>query len=240
MHINFLLFPGLTQLDLAGPYEVLARMPGVTVDLVGASLAPVRSDRGLTIMPTVTLATAKPCEVLVVPGGPGADDTLNDPAWVTFTARQGEQAQYILGICTGALLLGAAGLLRGRQAASHWQARDLLAAFGATPNTSRLCVDGNVFTSGGVTSGIDMALKAVALMVDEDTARQIQLQIEYDPAPPFPGGTPDTSPAHIVERCVAAGQARRESRAQAVARAAQRLEDVERAAQHAQDAGRAV
>ncbi len=223
MRVNFLLFPALTQLDLTGPFEVLARVPGFEIDLVSASMEPVRSDRGLVLMPTATLASASPCDVLVVPGGPGTDDILNDRPWVDFVARQGAQAKFVLGICTGSLLLGAAGLLRGRHAACHWQAIEFLTSFGAIADASRICVDGNIFTSGGVTSGIDMALKAVALIRDEDTARQIQLQIEYDPAPPFAGGSPHTSPAHIVERCLDASRARREVRAAAVAHAAQAL-----------------
>ncbi|QDQ86719.1 DJ-1/PfpI family protein [Alcaligenaceae bacterium SJ-26] len=225
MQVNILLFPAVTQLDLTGPYEVLVRAPGVHVDLVAASMVPVRSDRGLTLLPTVTMAQARPCDLLVVPGGPGADDALLDPQWVEFTARQGAQARYIFGICTGSLLLGAAGLLRDRRAASHWLARELLAEFGAIPVDSRLCMDGNIFTSGGVTSGIDMAIQVIASLFDEDTARQIQLQIEYDPAPPFPGGTPATSPAHIVQRCREAAGARQAIRAEAVAQAARALRE---------------
>ncbi|MDB5851050.1 MAG: ThiJ/PfpI domain protein [Rhodoferax sp.] len=220
MQVNFLLFPALTQLDLTGPFEVLARAPGFRIDLVSPSLDLVRSDRGLAMLPTATFATAAPCDILVVPGGPGTDDAMVDPAWLAFTARQAAGAKFILGVCTGSLLLGAAGLLRGKRAACHWQAREFLAAFGATEDASRTCIDGNLITSGGVTSGIDMALRAVALMLDEDTARQIQLQIEYDPEPPFAGGTPASSPAHIVARCLAATRERHALRSLAVAQAA--------------------
>ncbi|GAB2462597.1 DJ-1/PfpI family protein [Comamonas humi] len=213
MHVNFLLFEALTQLDLAGPYEILARLPGVTIDFVSPTLDPVRSDRGLIMMPTTTLELAAPCDLLVVPGGPGTDDALIDPRWISFITQQASSARYILGICTGSLLLGAAGLLHGKRAACHWQSREFIAAFGGIPDASRTCVDGNIFTSGGVTSGIDMALRAVALMFDEDTARQIQLQIEYDPEPPFEGGRPETSPPAIVEHCLAATQQRRTIRA---------------------------
>jgi cyclohexyl-isocyanide hydratase len=220
MQVNFLLFPALTQLDLTGPFEVLARAPGFKVDFVSPSMAPIRSDRGLTLVPTATFATAAPCDILVVPGGPGTDDALVDATWVDFTARQAAGAKFILGVCTGSLLLGAAGLLRGKRAACHWQAREFLSAFGAIPDASRTCIDGNIITSGGVTSGIDMALRAVALILDEDAARQIQLQIEYDPEPPFPGGTPTTSHPHIVARCLEATRERHALRSQAVARAA--------------------
>lgn len=224
MQINFLLFPALTQLDLTGPFEVLARVPGATIDFVSETMDAVRSDRGLVMMPTATFATAKRCDLLVVPGGPGTDDVLNDERWVNFTAQQAETARYILGICTGSLLLGAAGLLRGKHASCHWQAREFLPAFGAIRSDARMCVDGNILTSGGVTSGIDMALKAVGVMLDEDAARQIQLQIEYDPEPPFEGGTPSTSPSHIVQRCLDATRTRHAIRAAAVGRAAQKLE----------------
>ncbi|CAN7384558.1 DJ-1/PfpI family protein [Pseudorhodoferax sp. LjRoot39] len=224
MHVNFLLFPALTQLDLTGPFEVLARVPGFTIDFVSETMEPVRSDRGLVMLPTATFDTATACDLLVVPGGPGTDDVLSDARWVGFTASQASTARYILGICTGSLLLGAAGLLRGKHAACHWQAREFLPMFGAIPDEARMCVDGNIYTSGGVTSGIDMALKAVGLMVDEDTARQIQLQIEYDPEPPFEGGTPSTSSPAIVQRCLQATRARYAIRAAAVARAAATLE----------------
>ncbi len=224
MQVNFLLFPALTQLDLTGPFEVLARVPGFHIDFVSPTLEPIRSDRGLAMLPTATFDSAAPCDLLVVPGGPGTDDALTDPRWVGFTARQAAGARYILGVCTGSLLLGAAGLLRGKRAACHWQAREFLSAFGALPDASRTCVDGNIFTSGGVTSGIDMALRAVALMRDEDTARQIQLQIEYDPEPPFPGGRPETSPPAIVDRCLAATRERHAIRAAAVAQAAAALQ----------------
>lgn len=223
MRVNFALFGGVTQLDLTGPFEVLARAPGFQCELVAKALAPVRSDRGLGLLPTRTLADAGACDVLVVPGGPGADAALGDPDWVAFVRDQAAQARWIFGICTGSLLLGAAGVLQGRRASSHWMARDLLAAFGATPMPDRMTQDGNLFTSGGVTAGIDMALLLVARVLDEAAAEQIQLQIEYDPDPPFPGGTPATSREEIVQRCVAAGSERRALREAAVKAAAARL-----------------
>ena len=219
MHVNFLLFPGLTQLDLTGPYEVLVRAPDFRIDFVAKTLEAVRTDRGLMLLPTTTLATAEPCDLLVVPGGPGTDDAMLDPEWIAFTREQARTARYVFGICTGSLLLGAAGLLKGKHSTCHWQAREFLAPFGAIPSDARMCVDGNVFTSGGVTSGIDMAIKVLALVCDETTAKQIQLQIEYDPEPPFPGGTPHTSEPAIVQRCLEATRARRGIRAAAVAQA---------------------
>jgi cyclohexyl-isocyanide hydratase len=223
MHVNFLLFEGLTQLDMTGPYEVLANAPGFTVDFVAKTREPVRCDRGLQFVPTQTLASAAPCDLLVVPGGPGTDDAIVDADWVAFTRTQGLAAQYVFGICTGSLLLGAAGLLRGKRASSHWRARELLARFGAIPSDERMCVDGNIYTAGGVTSGIDMGLKVVAALCGVDVAKLIQLQIEYDPKPPFPGGTPATSEPAVVERYLAMSEARFARRSAAVDRAAAAL-----------------
>jgi len=223
MKVNIILFNALTQLDLTGPFEVLARVPGVHIELVGKSADPVRSDRGLTLIPTTTIANAPPCDLLVVPGGPGTDDAILDAEWVNFTRKQAQSAKYIFGICTGSLLLGAAGLLKGRRSTCHWQAIDFLPAFGAIVTRERMCVDGNIFTAGGVTSGIDMALQVVAMLRGDEAAKQIQLQIEYDPKPPFPGGTPLTSEPSVVEKCLAATQARRALRASAVGRAALRM-----------------
>jgi len=223
MKVNMLLFPGLTQLDLTGPYEVLVRAPGFQVDFVAAEMQPVRSDRGLVLMPTTTLAEAPACDLLVVPGGPGTDDAILDERWVSFTRRQGQAAQYVFGVCTGALLLGAAGLLKGRRSTSHWQAREFLPAFGAIASQERMCVDGKLFTSGGVTSGIDMAIRVVATLCGDAVAKQIQLQIEYDPEPPFKGGTPMSSEPEIVRKCLAATSARHAIRKSAVAQAAARM-----------------
>lgn len=221
--INLLLFPNVTQLDLTGPYEVLVRMPGAKIELVGPTLDPVKSDRGLTILPTTTRERAPACDLLVVPGGPGADDAILDPQWVAFVREQAKTARWIFGICTGSLLLGAAGLLRGRRSGGHWLARDLLAQFGATAVDDRMVVDGNIFTSGGVTAGIDMALRVVAEIAGEETAKRIQLQIEYDPEPPFRSGTLFTASAETVAAQREAGAARRKIREEAVAKAAAAL-----------------
>lgn len=223
MRVHFLLFEGLTQLDLTGPYEVLVRAPQFEIEFVAKSMAPVRSDRGLVLMPTTTIAQAGPCDLLVVPGGPGTDDAILDLDWVAFTQRQAAAARHVLGICTGSLLLGAAGLLQGRRSSCHWQAREFLPHFGAIPSEERMCVDGPIFTSGGVTSGIDMALRVVGKLCGDAAAQQIQLQIEYDPEPPYPGGTPRTSPPAVVQRCLHATQSRRLIREAAVLRAARAM-----------------
>lgn len=223
MQVNVIIVPDMVQLDITGPYEVLSRVPGWTLDLVAASMDPVRTDRGLTILPTQTRDTAKPSEILVIPGGTGIDTAMLDEAWLAYARREAERAKYVFGICTGSLLLAAAGLLTGRRAGGHWQARDFLAKLGAIPSDERMTVDGKFYTSGGVTSGIDAAFRVVADVVGEDTARQIQLLIEYDPAPPFAGGTPFTSPPHIVAAAKEMGRARREKREAMVEQAAQAL-----------------
>jgi cyclohexyl-isocyanide hydratase len=223
MVVNMILLRGATQLDLTGPYEVLARLPGTRVELVAESLDPVRTDKGLVILPTTTREAAEQADLLVVPGGPGVDEAILDPGWVAFTAEQGKAARWVFGICTGSLLLGAAGLLTCRRAGGHWQARALLAEFGAAVSHERMTVDGNIFTSGGVTAGIDMALKVVAEIAGEEAARRIQLQIEYDPEPPFRSGTPFTAARETVEATLAATAARREARTAAVREAAARL-----------------
>jgi cyclohexyl-isocyanide hydratase len=223
MQVNVILVPDMVQLDIAGPFEVLARVPGWTVDLVAASTEPVRTDRGLTIVPTRIRDNAPASDILVVPGGTGVDRAMLDDAWLAYMRRETDAATYVFGICTGSLLLAAAGVLAGRRAGAHWQARDLLAAFGVTPSDARMTVDGKFYTSGGVTSGIDMALKVVADAAGEATARRIQLAIEYDPEPPFVGGTPFTSPADIVAAVRSASAGRRAEREAMVAQAAARM-----------------
>ena len=213
----------MVPLDLVGPYEVLTRVPGWTVELVAVDMKPVVTDKGLALLPNRTRETAKPADLLVVPGGAGADIAMLDADWVAFVRAQAAGAKYVFGICTGALLLGAAGLLAGKRAGAHWQARDLLAQFGAIPSDERIVVDGNIYTSAGVTSGIDAALRVVADLAGEDRARMIQLGMEYDPAPPFDGGTPFTSPREIVDGVLAAAAPRRAKREAQVAEAAARM-----------------
>jgi cyclohexyl-isocyanide hydratase len=225
MHVNIVLVPDMVQLDATGPFEVLARVPGWTFDFVAASLEPVRTERGLTIVPTGTRETAPPSALFVVPGGSGIDRAMLDPAWVAYTRREAERASFVFGICTGSLLLAAAGVLAGRKAGGHWLSRALLGEFGVVPSDERMTIDGKFYTSGGVTSGIDMALRVVADLVDEATARKIPLQIEYDPAPPFVGGTPMTSPPEITAALREAGQARCAKRERMVAEAATRLRE---------------
>lgn len=221
-HIGFLVFPNLTQLDLAGPFEVFARMPGSTLHLIGKSLDPVTADSGLRLLPTATFETAPTLDVICVPGGPGVDDLLEDEATLDYLRRSAAEARYVTSVCTGSLVLGAAGLLAGKRAASHWMSRHLLEAFGAEPLALRTVTDGNLITGGGVTAGIDFALKVVAKVRGDELAREIQLAIEYDPAPPFDSGSPATAAPELVER-----QTRRAShmaaRTEKVRRAAAKL-----------------
>jgi cyclohexyl-isocyanide hydratase len=216
--IGMLLFPRMTQLDLTGPFEVFSRLPGADVLLLSKTLEPVVADTGLGLLPTATLRDCPPLDVICVPGGPGVNALMEDVEVLDWLRRQAERARYISSVCSGSLVLGAAGLLRGRQATSHWGARDLLAAFGATPTAYRVVRDGNVFTGGGVTAGIDFALTMVAELAGSEAAHAIQLQIEYAPAPPFNAGTPETAPADVVSAARARGAAMRTEREAIVAR----------------------
>lgn len=191
--IGMLIFPRLTQLDMTGPYEVLARLPNTKVDLVAASLDPVSTDRGMQIVPTVTYETCPPLDVIMVPGGPGQQDLMEDEAVLSFLRTQAVSAKFVTSVCTGSLVLAAAGLLKGKRATCHWAAIEHLKALGAIPVSERVVVDGNIVTGAGVASGIDFALSLAAILDGEAVAREIQLQIEYDPAPPFNSGSPKTA-----------------------------------------------
>jgi len=197
LSIGMVLFPGLTQLDLTGAYEVLARMPDTRVRLVASTLHPVRSEWGLTILPDTTFADAPPLDMLCVPGGWAVDKHLDDDELLGFLRSRSEHARYITSVCSGALLLGAAGLLRGYRATTHWLSLDLLSLLGAEPVRQRVVRDGNRITGGGVTAGIDFGLAVAAELFGPTTAQRIQLAIEYAPAPPFDSGSPDAAPDDI-------------------------------------------
>jgi cyclohexyl-isocyanide hydratase len=221
--IGLLLFPEITQLDMTGPYEVFTKFPGAEVHLVWKSLEPVRANGGMRILPTTTFEACPPLDLVCVPGGGGMNALLNDAETLDFLRRQAGQARYVTSVCTGALVLGAAGLLRGKRAATHWMSRDLLSAFGATPVAERVVVDGNVITGGGVTAGLDFALTVAAEAFGIDTAKMIQLGIEYDPQPPFDAGSPEGAGAAIVAKAETAAAARQAERKAAVEAAARRL-----------------
>ncbi len=199
--IGFLIFPNLTQLDFTGPLQVLARIPQATVHIVAKTLEPVPSDCGLSLMPTHTFADCPPLDLICIPGGGlGVTAAAGDRATIDFVRTQSRGAKYVTSVCTGAFILGAAGILRGRRATTHWAFTDMLPLVGATYEKARIVKDGNVITAGGVTSGIDFGLSVVAEIAGEDTAKAIQLGIEYDPAPPFDCGHPDRAPAAVVEK----------------------------------------
>lgn len=197
-HIGLLLFPGMTQIDFAEPYEVFSRLADTVVHVVAKSLDPVRTERGLVLVPTVTCEDCPPLDVVVVPGGPGTQPLMNDEAVLGFLRSQGQQAKYVTSVCTGALLLGAAGLLRGYRATTHWLSMPLLELFGAIAVEERVVVDRNRVTGGGCTAGMDFSLQLAALLCGETVAQQIQLLLEYSPAPPFASGSPATAPADVV------------------------------------------
>lgn len=197
-NVVFALFDQVTQLDFTGPAQFLCRMPGAKVHVAAASLDPVMTDVGFGIMPTVSFADCPPADLLCVPGGLGVAPALSDARLIDFVARQASGAQWVTSVCTGAFILGRAGLLQGKRATTHWGYTGLLPMVGAVHEDARTVFDGNVVTAGGVTSGIDFALTIIAHLHGEDVARSLQLNFEYDPAPPFVGGTPATSPPAIV------------------------------------------
>ncbi len=202
-NIGFVIFPGITQLDFTGPFEVLSRFatppsistpsrfPDARTHIIAKTMLPVPSDRGLSVMPTCTFEDCPALDLICLPGGTGVVEALADVPTVEFIRQQGADAQYVTSVCTGAFLLGAAGLLRGRRATTHWAYVDLLPLVGARHENARVVRDGNVFTAGGVTSGIDFAFRIVAELAGPEVAQAIQLGIEYDPSPPFDTGRPD-------------------------------------------------
>lgn len=198
LQIGMLLFPFLTQLDLTGPFEVFSRMSNVRVHLLSKTLEPVKSDGGLVLQPTMTLAECPALDVLFVPGGAGVVAVMEDAAVLEFLAHQGATAYYVTSVCTGSLVLGAAGLLKGYHAACHWMSRDLLALLGAIPVAERVVMDRSRVTGGGVTAGIDFALTLAALLRGVPEAKRIQLQMEYDPEPPFYAGSPEAAAPELV------------------------------------------
>jgi len=199
MNIGMLIFPGIDQIDFTGPFEVLSRIPGAAIHVVWKDRQPIRDVLGLILTPERTLADCPPLDVLVVPGGPGQQALMEDDEVLTFLRRQAGEAKYVYSVCTGALLCGAAGLLQGVKATTHWASFDLLQYFGAIPTDQRAVVDGKLVTAAGVTAGIDGALTLAALLCGDAAAQQIQLGIEYAPEPPFPSGTPKTAPAEVLE-----------------------------------------
>jgi cyclohexyl-isocyanide hydratase len=198
MNIVFVLFDNVTQLDFAGPVQFLSRMPGAKVFVASKNGGAVTTDCGFSILPGTSFANCPQADIICVPGGHGVREAVADNAIVDFIEQQATGATWVTSVCTGAFILGAAGLLRGKRATCHWAYTHLLPLVGATHEPARVVRDGNLVTAGGVTSGIDFALELIAMISDEEVARTIQLALEYDPAPPFTGGTPDTAPEQIL------------------------------------------
>ena len=196
--IVFALYPGVTQLDFTGPLEVLARLPGARIVLAATSPGELACGSGVTLAGVQPIAEVRECALLCVPGGFGCTAAMEDRVYLGALRRLAAQARYVTSVCTGSLLLGAAGLLSGRRAACHWAFRELLAQFGARPDPGRVVRDGNVFTGGGVTAGIDLALSVCAEIAGVEHAQAVQLAIEYAPAPPFAAGRPEAAPPQVV------------------------------------------
>ena len=220
LQIGSLLFDGLDQIDLTGPFEVLSRIPNSTYRLYGKTIEPVRDVHGLRLIPDAALADAPQLDVLHVPGGFGQEALMEDDDLLAWLRRQAAGAHRLFSVCTGALLCGAAGLLKGRRATTHWASLHLLSYFGAIPVNERVVVDGNWVFAAGVTAGIDGALRLAAELRGEETAQTIQLYMAYAPEPPFNSGTPETAPPPILERArrsVSSVMAKREETARRIA-----------------------
>lgn len=223
LEIGSLVFDDLDQIDLTGPFEVLSRLPGARHRLYAKTLEPVRDVMGLRIVPDATLADTTRIDVLHVPGGPGQEALMSDEAVLGWLRERAASARNVFSVCTGALLLGGAGLLHGRRATTHWASHDLLPLFGATAVDARVVVDGDWIFAAGVTAGIDGALTLAAQMCGVETAQRIQLDIAYAPEPPFDSGTPDKAPASVLAAARAAGAGLRRRRELTAARFADRL-----------------
>jgi cyclohexyl-isocyanide hydratase len=223
LHIGLLLFPRVQQLDLTGPYDVFAHMPDTSVHLVAKTREPLKSSAGMILTPDASYADCPALDVLCVPGGSGVGDLMEDEATLAFLRAQAAGARYVTSVCTGSLVLGAAGLLRGKRATTHWAYHSLLAELGAIPVHERVVRDGNLFTGGGITAGIDFALTLAEELVGAHEAQAVQLQMEYAPAPPFDAGDPNRAPRDVVSDVRERLQASLAARGAITARVAERL-----------------
>jgi cyclohexyl-isocyanide hydratase len=199
IHIGSILFPGLDQIDLTGPFEVLSAIPNSTLHVAAKTLAPIKDFHGLSLNADKTFDQIPHLDVLHVPGGPGQEALMEDDETLSFIKKHAASASYVFSVCTGALLCGAAGLLVGKRATTHWAAQHLLPYFGAMPVNERVVIDGNWVFAAGVTSGIDGALQLAAILRGDAVAQQIQLYMQYHPEPPFDSGTPDRAPKAVLE-----------------------------------------
>ena len=219
LQIGLLFFPGMTQLDVTGPFEVLARLPNTRIHLLWKRVEPITSDVGLTLMPTTAFADCPELDVLCVGGGPGQMALMDDPEVMDFIARSGATARYVTSVCAGCFILAGAGLLEGYRSACHWLSRDQLSVLGAIPVDERIVVDRNRISGGGVTAGIDFAFRVAAELCGEEVAKRLQLMLEYDPKPPFDINERNAPPAMLAD-----------VRAAAAPMLAERLRSSERAA----------
>ncbi|MEI7870628.1 MAG: DJ-1/PfpI family protein [Alphaproteobacteria bacterium] len=200
VHIGILLYPNVTQLDATGPAQVLSRVPGAKMHMIWKTLDPVPTDAGFSIVPTTTFADCPKLDVICVPGGGGQVALMTDEETLDFLRKQAATARYVTSVCTGSLVLGAAGLLKGYKSACHWAWRDMLPAFGAIPVAERVVRDRNRISGGGVTAGIDFGLTVAAELAGDEVAKSIQLVLEYDPQPPFDSGSPEKAGVERVKR----------------------------------------
>jgi cyclohexyl-isocyanide hydratase len=223
LQIGSLLFDRLDQIDLTGPFEVFSRIPNSTYRVFGKNTAPLRDLRGLLMMADATLAEAPQLDLVHIPGGFGQEALMEDEEILGWIRQQAAGARCVFSVCTGALICGAAGLLRGRRATTHWASMDLLPYFGATPVNQRVVADGNMVFAAGVTSGIDGALRVAADLRGDEVAQGIQLAIAYAPEPPFNSGTPQTAPPAVLKRAKEAMRQITEQREQTARRIAARL-----------------
>jgi transcriptional regulator GlxA family with amidase domain len=221
--VVFAIFEDLTQLDFTGPWEVLTRLPGAEVIIASREGGTVRARHGLAFEGVRRLADVERCDLICVPGGPGTAAAMLDDAFIGEIRRLAQGARYVTSVCTGSLILGAAGLLKGRRAACHWASRQFLEAFGAIPARERVVIDGRIITGGGVTAGIDFGLTIAAEVAGQAHAEFIQLSLEYAPKPPFKAGVPWTAPDALVERYLKATKAWTDERQAAVETAAAKL-----------------
>jgi cyclohexyl-isocyanide hydratase len=222
LNIGILLYPNVTQLDATGPAQVLCRVPGAKLHMIWKTCDPVPTDAGFSIVPTTSFADCPQLDVICVPGGGGQVELMTDPETLNFLRKQAAGARYVTSVCTGSLVLGAAGLLKGYRSACHWAWLDMLKDFGAIPVAERVVRDRNRISGGGVTAGIDFGLTVAAELAGEEVAKSIQLVLEYDPQPPFDSGSPDKAGAERVkrirERLAPLLQSRRRANAEAAAR----------------------
>jgi cyclohexyl-isocyanide hydratase len=223
LQIGSLIFDRLDQIDLTGPFEVFSRIPNSTYRIYGKSTAPLRDLRGLRMMADATLAEAPQLDLVHIPGGFGQEAVMDDEEILGWVRRQAAGARCVFSVCTGALICGAAGLLQGRRATTHWASMDLLPYFGATPVNARVVTDGNMVFTAGVTSGIDGALRVAADLRGDEVAQGIQLAIAYAPKPPFDSGTPETAPPAVLARAKESMRQITEQREQTARRIAARL-----------------